>query len=80
MAQVKITGKTQWSISRGGSRRLPSNWWTSTRHSVRSDRKDCILALPGCGGSVNKPFCDGTHSKIGFQGAELAVKKAEGGS
>jgi CDGSH-type Zn-finger protein len=27
---------------------------------------------------VNKPFCDGTHSKIGFQGAELAVKKAEG--
>jgi len=29
---------------------------------------------------VNKPFCDGTHSKIGFQGAELAVKKAESGS
>jgi CDGSH-type Zn-finger protein len=27
---------------------------------------------------VNKPFCDGTHSKIGFQGAELAVKKADG--
>jgi CDGSH-type Zn-finger protein len=27
---------------------------------------------------VNKPFCDGTHSRIGFQGAELAVKKADG--
>jgi len=25
---------------------------------------------------VTKPFCDGTHSKIGFQGAELAVKQA----
>ena len=45
-------------------------------NSIRVEEGRAV-SLCRCGASVNKPYCVGTHSRIGFQAAEAAVK-AEG--
>ena len=43
--------------------------WNGVEYPV--DRRP--VALCRCGASTTKPFCDGTHSRVGFQAAEAAV-------
>ena len=33
------------------------------------------IALCRCGDSTTKPFCDSTHSKVGFRAAKRAVRE-----
>ena len=34
-------------------------------------KKNNVTAFCRCGGSNNKPFCDGTHKKINFAGLKI---------
>src|SRR5688572_23520958 len=36
-----------------------------------------VVKLCRCGGSMNKPFCDGTHKRNGFSGARVADGSAD---
>lgn len=78
MADVKIT------VRRNGPLRVEAPEGSVELVDADGNKYDLTgktaFSLCRCGGSVSKPFCDGTHSKIGFQGAEAAVQRAEGGS
>jgi CDGSH-type Zn-finger protein len=75
MAQVKIT------VRRNGPFRVEAPEGSVELVDADGTPYDLTgkpaFSLCRCGGSVNKPFCDGTHSKIGFQAAEAAVKNAD---
>jgi CDGSH-type Zn-finger protein len=75
MADVKITlrpnGPYRVEAPEGSIELVDAN---GTRYDLTGKP---AFSLCRCGASVNKPFCDGTHSKIGFMAAE-AVVKAEG--
>ena len=45
----------------------PVHLFDTDGNEITADKQR--IALCRCGASSNKPFCDGTHSQIGFQAA-----------
>lgn len=83
MAQVKITVRNNGPFrveAEPGSIELVDANGNAFDLSAKVKDGKTAFSLCRCGGSVNKPFCDGTHSKIGFQAAEAAVRAEEGGA
>ena len=70
MADVKITLFKNGPMKVEGAVEL-----LNTDGSTIVPEKSSIF-LCRCGASTNKPFCDGMHSKIGFQAAAEAVPES----
>ena len=66
MADVKIDARPNGPYVITGSIEL-----RDTNGNVLPTQERTVLCR--CVASTNKPFCDGTHSKIGFQAAAQAV-------
>ena len=72
MSEVKITVRPNGPLRIEGTVRLvdaEGNDWDVAAKPA--------FSLCRCGASANKPFCDGSHGKIGFQSVESPVKPAE---
>jgi len=48
----------------------PCEWYTGTTYPVQNNYTLCR-----CGSSNRKPFCDGTHAQVKFDGTESASRK-----
>ena len=70
MADVKITARKNGPYKVEGPIEL---FYDDTR----IDAAQSPVFLCRCGASSKKPFCDGTHSKIGFQAAAEQVPESK---
>jgi len=72
MAQVRIT------VRKGGSLKIEDPESVVEMVDADGNKYDLTgktsFALCRCGGSANKPFCDGSHKTNGFQAPDCGIK------
>jgi len=68
VAEIEIQARENGSYRISG----PVVWVDAEGHETTIEGK--TVSLCRCGGSQNKPFCDGTHRKIGFQAPAATVR------
>jgi 3-phenylpropionate/trans-cinnamate dioxygenase ferredoxin subunit len=64
MADVKITIRPNGPLLVNGAADLVDH----DGNTVNLPEGKSVMALCRCGASTTKPFCDGTHGKVGFDG------------
>ena len=70
MADVKVTALKNGPLKVEGE--IDLHW--DNGETIPAEKKTVFLCR--CGASLKKPFCDGQHSKIGFQAAAEAVPES----
>ena len=61
------TEKAVFKVFQGGPIEVSGNFEIQGPDGKVLETKD-VIYLCRCGGSANKPFCDGTHKRSGFDG------------
>ena len=68
MTVVRITPKANGPLIIEGAVRIVTPDGQELTPPLRKDGKPSeVIVLCRCGASATKPFCDGTHKRIGFQ-------------
>lgn len=66
-ASIEVTSETIVEVSANGPLLVYGNVVVKDAQG-NEQKKNKVTAFCRCGSSSNKPFCDGTHRKIGFEG------------
>ncbi len=72
----RMTGSLVIRIIENGPIVVDTDRETEIAMGEAAERRKGPIFLCRCGQSANKPFCDGTHRKVGFEaaGAEVAIR------